>query len=141
MSVSGVGFGVLMISFLCTIYYNVLVAYVLYYMYESLKIDVPWRHCNNWWNTKNCVQDFKAFRDSKSISFFFTFLPTNPWSTFLPSVGKIFLKARQWASKTAFLFMTKHKHSVSLIFSWCILMLYLLSYIFISKMQRTASPS
>ncbi|XP_065064928.1 sodium- and chloride-dependent GABA transporter 1-like isoform X2 [Rhopilema esculentum] len=60
----GVGFGVLMISFLCTIYYNVLVAYVLYYMYESLKLDVPWRHCNNWWNTKNCVQDFKAFRDN-----------------------------------------------------------------------------
>ena len=62
---AGVGFAVLVISFLCTVYYNVLIAYVLYYMYESLKSDVPWRHCHNWWNTPNCVKDYKAYKQGK----------------------------------------------------------------------------
>lgn len=62
----GVGFAVLVISFLCTVYYNVLIAYVLYYMYESLKSDVPWRHCHNWWNTPNCVKDYKAYKQGLS---------------------------------------------------------------------------
>ena len=67
-SFAGVGFGVLVISFLCTIYYNVLISYVLYYMYESLKIDVPWRNCNNEWNTKNCVEDYKTYTESKYVA-------------------------------------------------------------------------
>jgi len=60
----GVGFGVLVISFLCTIYYNVLISYVLYYMYESLKIDVPWRNCKNEWNTKHCIEDYKTYKEN-----------------------------------------------------------------------------
>eukprot|EP00794_Sanderia_malayensis_P018934 gene18934-20839_t len=59
----GVGFSVLVISFLCTIYYNVLIAYVIYYMYESFGADVPWRSCNNpSWNSPNCVEDYKSYK-------------------------------------------------------------------------------
>ncbi len=46
----------LIVSFLVAIYYNVIIAWCLYYLFESFRSDVPWRHCRNKWNTKNCVE-------------------------------------------------------------------------------------
>ena len=35
----------LIISFLVSVYYNTLIAWVLYYLFESFRSDVPWRNC------------------------------------------------------------------------------------------------
>ena len=52
----------LIISFLVAIYYNVIIAWCLYYLFESFRSEVPWKHCNNKWNTAKCVEG--AFKRS-----------------------------------------------------------------------------
>lgn len=45
----------LVVSFLCCVYYNVIIAWCLYYMFKSFASIVPWANCDNWWNTPNCT--------------------------------------------------------------------------------------
>lgn len=52
----GVGFAMIAVAFLCTIYYNVIIAWVLYYLYSSMQSEVPWKDCENKWNSKYCIQ-------------------------------------------------------------------------------------
>ena len=47
----GVGFGMLIISFIGSIYYNMIIAWSLYYMFASWQKVLPWSHCNNKYNT------------------------------------------------------------------------------------------
>lgn len=50
----GVGYGTLIVSMIYCIYINVLLAWVLYFLYSSFTSVLPWSHCNNEWNTVNC---------------------------------------------------------------------------------------
>ncbi|XP_012561756.1 sodium- and chloride-dependent GABA transporter 1 [Hydra vulgaris] len=50
----GVGFAMIAVAFLCTVYYNVVIAWVIYYIYASIGRVVPWKYCSNKWNTENC---------------------------------------------------------------------------------------
>ncbi|KAK3100556.1 hypothetical protein FSP39_021741 [Pinctada imbricata] len=53
----GVGFGSIIISAMTAIYYNVVIAYALFYLLVSLvSFDggVPWATCGNPWNTDAC---------------------------------------------------------------------------------------
>lgn len=50
----GIGFGMIMVSFLVSIYYNMIIAWCLLYMFQSFRKDVPWRTCDNTWNTPLC---------------------------------------------------------------------------------------
>ncbi|XP_028392400.1 sodium- and chloride-dependent GABA transporter 1-like [Dendronephthya gigantea] len=52
----GIGYSMMVVSFLCTIYYNVIIAWCLYYLAMSFRSEVPWRYCGNWWNTDNCAE-------------------------------------------------------------------------------------
>lgn len=56
----GVGFSMLVVSFLCCVYYNVIIAWCLYYMFKSFASIVPWANCDNWWNTPNCALSKKS---------------------------------------------------------------------------------
>lgn len=56
----GVGFSMLVVSFLCCVYYNVIIAWCLYYMFKSFASVVPWANCNNWWNTPSCTLSEKT---------------------------------------------------------------------------------
>ncbi|NXM08795.1 SC6A7 protein, partial [Tyrannus savana] len=51
----GVGMGTILIVSLVAIYYNMIIAYVLFYLFASLTSDLPWQHCGNWWNTELCL--------------------------------------------------------------------------------------
>ena len=53
--VSGVGVGMVIVSGLVCIYYNVIVAWTLYYLFMSFRAVLPWSTCTNSWNTENCV--------------------------------------------------------------------------------------
>ena len=45
----------MMVSFLVCVYYNIIIAWCLYYLFLSMAKDVPWKSCGNWWNTENCL--------------------------------------------------------------------------------------
>lgn len=48
---TGIGISTLLISFLCSTYYIVILAWGLYYMYASVAKEIPWGSCLNAWNT------------------------------------------------------------------------------------------
>ena len=52
----GIGYAMLVISFLVSIYYNVILGWALYYLFESFRAEVPWKHCNQPWNTDQCSE-------------------------------------------------------------------------------------
>ncbi|CAL1277689.1 unnamed protein product [Larinioides sclopetarius] len=61
----GMGFGMAVLSLVVCIYYNVILAWSLYYIYHSY--SVPWSTCGNSWNTLNCVSS-NAFTQLTNIS-------------------------------------------------------------------------
>lgn len=44
----------IVVSFLVCVYYNVIIAWCIYFLGLSFRSEVLWKDCNNWWNTKNC---------------------------------------------------------------------------------------
>uniref|UniRef100_T1KML9 Transporter n=1 Tax=Tetranychus urticae TaxID=32264 RepID=T1KML9_TETUR len=50
----GIGYGTSIISFILNIYYIVILAWALLYLYYSFSPVLPWATCNNPWNTPNC---------------------------------------------------------------------------------------
>ncbi|XP_068134520.1 sodium-dependent proline transporter isoform X1 [Hyperolius riggenbachi] len=74
----GVGMGMLLIVALVAIYYNMIIAYVLFYLFASLTSNLPWKHCGNWWNTELCL-DHHVARASNSA------MPINLTLTVSPS--------------------------------------------------------
>ncbi|XP_071950960.1 uncharacterized protein [Antedon mediterranea] len=51
----GVGYAIVFPCFLSSLYYNLVVAWTVYYMYASLSKELPWIGCDNEWNTELCV--------------------------------------------------------------------------------------
>uniref|UniRef100_A0A668AYL3 Transporter n=1 Tax=Myripristis murdjan TaxID=586833 RepID=A0A668AYL3_9TELE len=49
----GVGFSMLVVNSLVSIYYNVIIAYSLFYMFASFQSPLPWSSCLSWVDT-NC---------------------------------------------------------------------------------------
>ncbi|GFQ66109.1 sodium- and chloride-dependent glycine transporter 1 [Trichonephila clavata] len=62
----GLGYGMAIVSLITCIYYNVIIAWALYYIYQSYY--VPWSSCENSWNTLNCVSEDAVTMMSSNIS-------------------------------------------------------------------------
>lgn len=60
---SGVGYTVIVIALYVGFYYNVIIAWSLYYLYSSMTRELPWLKCGNSWNSQNCT-DPKAINGS-----------------------------------------------------------------------------
>jgi len=64
----GLGYGMLMISFLVVIYYNLIIAWTLYYTFAGFTSELPWTYCGNGSLTsQNCFQRDQA-RDCANAS-------------------------------------------------------------------------
>jgi len=53
----------LTVSFLVCVYYNVIIAWALFYMFASFQSKLPWTECNQWWNVESrcsqvCIVDW-----------------------------------------------------------------------------------
>ncbi|XP_059207829.1 sodium- and chloride-dependent GABA transporter ine [Centropristis striata] len=51
----GVGIASVAIAFIMCTYYNVVITWALYYLFSSFQSPLPWKDCNNTWNTPNCT--------------------------------------------------------------------------------------
>lgn len=51
----GVGIANVLVSCFCNVYYNVIVAWALYYLFSSFTATFPWEECGNWWNDGACI--------------------------------------------------------------------------------------
>ncbi|XP_013104533.2 sodium- and chloride-dependent GABA transporter ine [Stomoxys calcitrans] len=50
----GAGLASVVVSFLMSTYYSVIIGYSIYYFFTSFKTDMPWVDCSNRWNTPDC---------------------------------------------------------------------------------------
>ncbi|GAB1291237.1 Sodium- and chloride-dependent GABA transporter 2 [Apodemus speciosus] len=52
----GIGYASQMIVSLLNVYYIVVLAWALFYLFSSFTTDLPWGSCSHEWNTENCVE-------------------------------------------------------------------------------------
>ncbi|KAL5015178.1 hypothetical protein ScPMuIL_009448 [Solemya velum] len=51
----GVGFAMIIVGCLVSIYYNMIIAWSMFYVFSSFTSTLPWSSCNEEWNTKDCM--------------------------------------------------------------------------------------
>lgn len=51
---AGLGYGMIAVSGVVMLYYNMIIAWTLYYMYASLKPELPWSRCDPLWSSDLC---------------------------------------------------------------------------------------
>ena len=51
----GIGYASVVIVQFLNIYYIVILGWALFYMFASFTSKLPWSHCDNSWNTPQCV--------------------------------------------------------------------------------------
>ena len=52
---TGLGVAMVLLSFLVAIYYNMIIAYTIYFFFASLNKEVPWQECKKGWEKYGCV--------------------------------------------------------------------------------------
>ncbi|KAG5899476.1 hypothetical protein JTB14_015327 [Gonioctena quinquepunctata] len=72
----GIGYAAAVMSCWMNIYYIVILAWAIFYFFMSLRSDVPWRTCNNYWNTKFCVNPY----DRKALTCWEKYNPNNTFT-------------------------------------------------------------
>ncbi|XP_041348336.1 sodium- and chloride-dependent glycine transporter 1-like [Gigantopelta aegis] len=50
----GIGIAMVIVSSITAIYYNMILAWSLYYLFASFTSELPWTSCDNHWNTQDC---------------------------------------------------------------------------------------
>jgi hypothetical protein len=50
----GIGYGICFICTFIACFYNAVIAHAVYFFIQSIAWDVPWRGCDNDWNTDKC---------------------------------------------------------------------------------------
>ncbi|XP_033743262.1 sodium- and chloride-dependent GABA transporter 1-like [Pecten maximus] len=64
----GIGYGMVIISGIVCIYYNIIITWTIYYLYYSFRAVLPWSTCDNWWNTEQCFLRTKDSRDNVTMA-------------------------------------------------------------------------
>ncbi|XP_029907947.1 sodium- and chloride-dependent taurine transporter-like [Myripristis murdjan] len=62
---TGIGYASIVIVSLLNIYYIVILAWGLYYLFQCFQPELPWAKCKQPWNTERCVED--TYRKNKTL--------------------------------------------------------------------------
>ncbi|CAG0901693.1 unnamed protein product [Cyprideis torosa] len=57
---SGLGYGMLIVTILTGLYYNMIIAWTVFYLFASFTSDLPWRTCSGDWAGENCYSPDEA---------------------------------------------------------------------------------
>ncbi|VDN12878.1 unnamed protein product [Dibothriocephalus latus] len=60
---AGIGFGICIIASFTAWYYNTIIAWAFFYMFDSMRTRLPWDSCDNWWNTEHCITVYEQLVD------------------------------------------------------------------------------
>ncbi|CAL4113642.1 unnamed protein product, partial [Meganyctiphanes norvegica] len=67
----GLGWAMVMISALVSIYYNIIMAWAVFYTFASFSSVLPWSHCNNNFNSDGCyTEEAQMVCTNKSMLYF-----------------------------------------------------------------------
>jgi solute carrier family 6 amino acid transporter-like protein 5/7/9/14 len=50
----GIGYGMVIVSAIVMLYYNMIIAWTIYYMFVSINKQLPWEKCEPEWRTPLC---------------------------------------------------------------------------------------
>ncbi len=60
----GIGYGICIIASYTAWYYNTVISWALFYMFDSMRNRLPWDSCGNWWNTNtSCITVYQMLVD------------------------------------------------------------------------------
>ncbi|GAB1602619.1 sodiumchlorideine-likedependent and chloride-dependent GABA transporter ine-like [Argonauta hians] len=51
----GAGLATVVVSLLFTTYYNIIITWAFYYLFNTFRTVLPWTHCNHAWSSPNCL--------------------------------------------------------------------------------------
>ncbi|XP_071944236.1 sodium-dependent serotonin transporter-like [Antedon mediterranea] len=63
----GIGYSICVINLYVSFYYNTVIAWSFYYLFNSLTINLPWTSCGNSWNTNNCADPLMTNRSDRNF--------------------------------------------------------------------------
>lgn len=66
-SMRGIGVAMFLASAVIGVYYNVIIAWSVYYSYLSMTTDLPWQYCTHDFNTANCFSH-SAYKECKNTN-------------------------------------------------------------------------
>lgn len=51
----GLGYGMIIVSAIVMLYYNLIIGWTIFYMFASMKSELPWQHCEPEWSTERKI--------------------------------------------------------------------------------------
>ena len=80
----GLGYGMLFVSFLVVIYYNMIMAWILVYSVAGMQAELPWNSCGNDYNSLTCYSKDLAAECSNGTGGLLTY-----WNNSCTSIDQI----------------------------------------------------
>ncbi|EDW77126.2 uncharacterized protein Dwil_GK22198, partial [Drosophila willistoni] len=56
----GLGTGMILVSAIVMLYYNLIIAWTIFYMFASFRTQLPWQNCELEWSTEHCFSYVQA---------------------------------------------------------------------------------
>lgn len=62
----GLGYGMIIVSAIVMLYYNVIISWTIFYIFASIRAQLPWQNCDSDWSTQ-CKYFKNSFLNLKRI--------------------------------------------------------------------------